>query len=307
MGIKLNQNTEEWLKWRNEGIGSSDAPIIMGVSPYSTPHKLWRQKLGLDGPTQWNPAMELGSRFEESARAQVCLETGMDFEPDCVEHQTNPKIRASLDGLCEKENMFLELKYMGQKNLEIVQQTKKPLAHHHDQIQHQFAVSGYKKSLYSVYTLNDDKSEILKLVTVEIHADEEYIATKLIPKELEFLKMIDDKLAPELMSKDILNESEVMNLALARRWRELKTQVDIRQKEIDQIEISLKKLTLTHPLVKCGNILIQQIVRKGNVNYHSIPELKNVNLEKFRKAATVYTQIKDMKEEKHASIDETEN
>ena len=42
----MEQKSEEWLDWRKKGIGSSDAPIIMGVSPWKTPFELWEEKTG---------------------------------------------------------------------------------------------------------------------------------------------------------------------------------------------------------------------------------------------------------------------
>ena len=42
--LNLDQKTQEWLIWRAQGIGASDAPIIMGVSPWSNIIALWRDK-----------------------------------------------------------------------------------------------------------------------------------------------------------------------------------------------------------------------------------------------------------------------
>lgn len=42
--IELDQRTDEWLMWRSQGIGASDAPVIMGVSPWSDPVSLWMEK-----------------------------------------------------------------------------------------------------------------------------------------------------------------------------------------------------------------------------------------------------------------------
>lgn len=301
--MTLNQNSEEWHRWRNAGIGSSDAPIIMGVSPYSTPYKLWMQKLGLEKGNAENFVTELGHRFEDPARAQFALETGIEVEPECVEHHEMPQFRASLDGLNAEEKIFVEIKYMGEKNLELVESTKKPLDHHYDQLQHQFLVTGFTRSYYVAYGLNQAKSDISKLVTIEIFPNLDYIQNTLIPKEIEFLKLLKDKVPPELMPKDRLNESNAMNIALARRWRDLKSKVQESQKELDAVEAQLKKLTNTHPLVKCGEVLIQKSVRKGNINYQSIPELEKVDLEMYRKAPITIISIKKS-EDKDASADE---
>ena len=37
---------EQWLQWRKKGIGASDIPIIMGMTSWSSPTQLWREKRG---------------------------------------------------------------------------------------------------------------------------------------------------------------------------------------------------------------------------------------------------------------------
>ena len=46
MDRKNIQGTSEWLENRKNHIGASDAPVVMGVSPWDTPYKLWENKLG---------------------------------------------------------------------------------------------------------------------------------------------------------------------------------------------------------------------------------------------------------------------
>ena len=42
----MEQEGFEWHKWRMGGIGSSDAPVVMGVSPYKTIEQLYLEKTG---------------------------------------------------------------------------------------------------------------------------------------------------------------------------------------------------------------------------------------------------------------------
>ena len=51
---------EEWLEERSKGIGSSEVGTIMGVNHFDTPYRLWRRKVGIDGPVESNEAMEMG-------------------------------------------------------------------------------------------------------------------------------------------------------------------------------------------------------------------------------------------------------
>lgn len=43
---RLQQNTPEWHRWRMQGIGASDAPVIMGETLFKTPRALWSIKTG---------------------------------------------------------------------------------------------------------------------------------------------------------------------------------------------------------------------------------------------------------------------
>ena len=44
--LEIEQGTKRWLEERMSYIGGSDAPIIMGVSPWKTPYQLWEEKMG---------------------------------------------------------------------------------------------------------------------------------------------------------------------------------------------------------------------------------------------------------------------
>lgn len=37
---------EEWLEWRNKGIGGSDVATICGLNKYKSALELWMEKLG---------------------------------------------------------------------------------------------------------------------------------------------------------------------------------------------------------------------------------------------------------------------
>ena len=96
---QMQDKSEEWLEWRRKGIGSSDAPIIMGVSDYATPYELWLEKTGKskrDNTT--NFIQDKGNRAEAFIRARIELETGLEYPPQQCEHYQDRFLRASLDG-----------------------------------------------------------------------------------------------------------------------------------------------------------------------------------------------------------------
>ncbi len=63
-----NLPEEEWLVWRRKGIGGSDAPAILGISPFKTARDLYYDKLNLlsfeDEDTNW-VAKKVGHLLED--------------------------------------------------------------------------------------------------------------------------------------------------------------------------------------------------------------------------------------------------
>lgn len=94
---------DEWLRFRNEGIGGSDVAAIMGMSKWSTPLKVWMQKTGrLDEDISDKPNVEWGTRLESVIRAKFA-ESHPEFEvshPDLsLVSKERPWAHANLDGV----------------------------------------------------------------------------------------------------------------------------------------------------------------------------------------------------------------
>ena len=107
---RLHQNTAEWHRWRRKGIGASDAPVIMGETPFKTPRTLWSIKTGRmqEGPA--GPAAQRGRELERFARRAYEQQTGIQVEPLCLVHTEFEWMRASLDGLSFDGSTLLEIK-----------------------------------------------------------------------------------------------------------------------------------------------------------------------------------------------------
>lgn len=48
--IKLKHGSPEWLAFRKNGIGASDAAAVLGLSKWKTNQELWEEKMGLREP-----------------------------------------------------------------------------------------------------------------------------------------------------------------------------------------------------------------------------------------------------------------
>lgn len=156
----MTQGSEEWLQWRMQGIGSSDIAAVVNECPYRNIMDVYYDKIGEGKPIVSNPAMQLGSKFESSARGHIFFDLQLDVDPGEFVHPDYSFIRASLDGVSQEKKLLFEIKYMGLKNFEKVTLEQKPLPHHLIQMQWQFLASDLQMGYYVPYTLNENKSQI---------------------------------------------------------------------------------------------------------------------------------------------------
>lgn len=73
------KDRNEWLKYRQSGIGSSEIGTILGLNPFETPYQLWRRKRGLDAPKEENFAMRAGHYLEDAVSLFYRDETGKEI------------------------------------------------------------------------------------------------------------------------------------------------------------------------------------------------------------------------------------
>lgn len=73
------KNREEWLNYRQNGIGSSEVSTILGLNPWETPYQLWRRKKGLDAPKTENEAMIMGHLLEDAVAQRWSIATGREL------------------------------------------------------------------------------------------------------------------------------------------------------------------------------------------------------------------------------------
>lgn len=192
--IKMDQQGYDWHEFRRNGIGSSDAPIVAGISPYSTRYKLWLTKTGRHKEEISHFGTERGHRLEPKARAWYEFKMGRKMDASTVINPEVPWLRASLDGMSEDGRKLLEIKCPGKKDHDIALAGGVP-DKYYVQVQHQLLVTGAE----SVDYLSFD-GETGVIVTVYPH--EEYIA-KLFEMEVLFWynHILADR-APDLVKRD---------------------------------------------------------------------------------------------------------
>lgn len=285
----MEQGSSTWLEWRRRGIGASDCAAVLGASPWMTAHTLWRDKMGLrsEDENDFNEAIRFGQMFEESARAQASVRLDMDFKPALAEHKDYPFIRASLDGLDEDKNHFIEIKYVGKEKFEQAVFGKIP-EHYRIQMDQQFLVTGCPKAHYVCFMLSRDKKKIENIHLLPVEPRIDFIKGTLLPALQNFWKLVETKTPPPLSPKDEKTIDEPFFLAVAEKFKRLTLEIKERETELELIKKTLSETVLKSNLVRCGELKIQRIFRRGSVEYGKIPELKGVDLEPYRKGDIEY-------------------
>lgn len=265
-------NTPEWEMMRKDKIGASDAPVIMGVSPYATPYQLWQKKLGLVEETQ-TFAMARGHELEPKAREEAEKLTGLLFQPQVKFHNEHPWMMATLDGIDLDEKTILEIKCPGAEDHGKALQGQIP-DKYFPQLQHQLEVCEIEKGFYFSF---DGKAGVL----LEFYRDDKYIK-KLISIEKEFYLCMQDMNPPALTERDYQTIESPEWGKLASQWREINSQLSALEKEEKRLREGLISLCGSQNSAGAG-VKVARFLRKGLVDYGKVPQLQGIDLEKYRK------------------------
>lgn len=278
------QNTEAWKELRKRKIGASDAPIIMNVSPWSTPYKLWAQKVGIEGDTYINQAMQRGIDREEEARHAFTAKTNIKVYPKVVFHDQYDWMMASLDGIDENQENIVEIKNAGYEDHSVAVKGKVPKKYY-PQLQHQLEVTGLDKAFYFSYHNGQG-------AVVEIGRDEKYIS-EMLDEEKKFFVCMQDFIAPKMTERDYVSLDDEELKHMADEYLELQKQLALMVKREEALKAQLIDAceARNYNNAVCQGVQLSRCVRKGNIDYSKIPELKRIDLEIFRKEPTKYWRV----------------
>ncbi len=182
--LNFKQNTPEWLEMRRQCIGASDAPIILGLSPYKTREQLLHEKVyGSDNRESAN--MTFGKQNEEAGRKLFELMSDLVMFPGGVyAREDRPWQIASIDGIDLDWTNIVEIKCANKVDHAMACEGKVP-PKYMAQLQHQISVMGLEGSWYFSYHKEEGK-------IVWCPRDDDFIQDMII-KELIFLDEMRQK------------------------------------------------------------------------------------------------------------------
>lgn len=268
---ELKQNSEEWHQWRAEGIGASEANIIMGASKFMTPRQLWHQKVyGKRAEEKTgNFITDKGHRLEAKARPLFEMEIGEDFPDMIAVMESAPVFRASLDGYSSVMEKCWECKFVGQDDFEKVKNGE-VLENYFPQLQHQLMVTGARSNY--LFVIADDKESTsktfpYKTAYIEVEPDEDYIKTRLLPELTSFWKMVTDKKEPKLTDLDVVDYSDNAELiAKLELYRAQKTLAEEAKSKLDELQKDIYKIA-KHTRNTCRGIKITNTKSADSVKF----------------------------------------
>ncbi len=188
----MQQNTTEWLEYRKGKIGASDASVIMGLSPWSTPYDLWMEKKGLKEPKKMTPAMQRGIDLQDVALEEFTKKTGLQMFPEIRVHPRYDWMIASLDGITLDGQHIVEVKCPGARSHALAVDGIVP-EYYMPQLQHQLEVCGHEHMYY--YSFDGVNGVVL-----DVFRNESYIE-QMLEKEMEFWELLQGDVPPEKKQK----------------------------------------------------------------------------------------------------------
>jgi putative phage-type endonuclease len=199
--LKMNQGSNAWLDWRMQGIGSSDAPSIMGVG-YKTRNQLYLEKVfGAVEKSGNEWIFEKGHRIESQARSLLeIIHGGVEFRAGLCQMRDYPFLRASMDGANFEISRGKEFKLVSKKEFDEGVCPER----YYPQIQHQYMVTDLEE-IDIVLCCEVGKLKQLKIKEVKVPKNLDYILNKLLPAELDFwFNHVLAKIPPKMEKGDAI-------------------------------------------------------------------------------------------------------
>ena len=272
--VRLVQGSAEWHEHRRLHRNASETPIVLGVSPWTTPYQLWQQKLGVATP-EVNAAMLHGTELEPAARAAYERLTGLVMQPLVL---VDGEYSASLDGLTLAGERLVEIKcpYKGRESAlwKAIEATPRTLPEHYQwQVQHQLMVS--QADIADVFVFDGSEGVVFPV------APDESAWPRIHEAWDAFARYITEAQAPPLTDRDTRIRDDPEWLEAAARYVKLRTAYDELSAKCDEAKAQLIALT-GNAKEQGGGVLVTRLWKRGNVDYKRVPELLGVDLEPYR-------------------------
>lgn len=184
----------QWHLDRLNGLGGSDAAIVLGISPFKSRLQLWNEKVNkiIDSNPEENLIFQIGHALEPIIADHYSKTTKREIVKRSQKvHPQYPFMMGNVDREIVKSERetpgILEIKTKGA----FINWEDTIPNYYLSQIQHYMAIYGYNWSSFAVLDLG--KREI---TYTDVERDDVFIE-KLIEEEKKFWKLVENKIPPE--------------------------------------------------------------------------------------------------------------
>lgn len=187
--------TPEQIAERRQGIGASDAPAVLGLSPWRTPLEVFLEKTGRAGPQEESLPMRVGRALEPVVLQAFAEETGLSVtrQQERIIDPALPWRWATVDAIAD--GALVEAKTAGDRGEWGEPGTDQIPRHYIVQVQHALACTGFKLAYVPVLLSGRD------FRVYEVRRDEAIISA-ITEREVEFWSRIERDDPPPLSSAD---------------------------------------------------------------------------------------------------------
>ena len=198
---------DEWLSYRRQGLGGSDAAAVLGISPFRTARDLYYDKRGLpieDDESNW-VAREVGNLLEDLVARIFSKKTGLKvYRRKCMfQHPRHPWMLADLDFLVEMPDgstAILECKTTNYNARDKWEYDGKPIVpvYYETQGRHYMAVMGLSRVYFCCLYGNNEDEVIIR----HIDRDMDYEAELIFLEEDFWLNNVQAQAEPPYIEND---------------------------------------------------------------------------------------------------------
>lgn len=234
---------EKWLELRKQGLGGSDAGVIIGVNPWHNKFALWMEKTGQADETEMSEEqlerMEWGTRMEPVIADWFEAKTGKKLRRcGMIRSNEHPFMFADVDRLVVGENAIVEIKTTSVFNRAEWEDDKVPPTYL-AQALHYMACGGYDKCYFVcllggqhaiIRELERDDEEIAALIEAEEDFWNNYVVTKTLPE-------VDGSLqCKQLIDKMFANGGDKEVAQLSGEWEAVCQEIEQMEDQKRQLE-----------------------------------------------------------------------
>ena len=244
----LDLDKTEWLRYRKQGIGGSDAGAVCGLNPYRTAMQVYQDKITEETEEIDNEAMRQGREFEDYVAKRFMEATGKKVRRAnaMFYDEKHPFMLADVDRMVVGENAGLECKTASPYMADKWENGKIPLSyqiqcHHYISVCNAeawyIAVLIYGRE-FKYYRIERDEDMLADLIRIEEDFWKNHVSARVMP-DPDGSKLADSVIAEYFKrstAKSILlkgfNEKLERRQELADRMSALETEKRLIEQEL---------------------------------------------------------------------------